>query len=338
MAKTVHRFLTLSAVFLLSCYQSFSQDYVEVCGVKWAKGNLTYDASSLGDEGFQTGWKLADEQWKTVFLGHSSTAESHPIDNSHLDHFNWGVVGDSVLDPTKRSLAPNRLGTVEIMGKVYIDDCVTEYNQADKFDNPNITYGDLAYWASRGRYKLPTVEHYNALIDEASQQYGYYLATPTDSVYGVLFTTPVGQRAVSFSPRAISQAEIDKGLFLPLNGSGRKNANFIGTRGYYASSNSYHIIGNFVVRGEVNLLRVGPEGAYWLAWSTSLGFLMRPVVCAEQGDVNEDGSVDVTDVILMLNRITGLGTGYINTFYGDTDKDGAISVNDVVNLINNIVR
>lgn len=38
-------------------------DYVEVCGIKWAKGNLLYDAINGGDNHFQTNWKLAPEQW-----------------------------------------------------------------------------------------------------------------------------------------------------------------------------------------------------------------------------------------------------------------------------------
>ena len=59
-------------------------DYVSVCGIKWARGNLQH----LGEE-----WKIADHQWEYFNYVDGNTGSSVTQSSSQMDHFNWGVCG-----------------------------------------------------------------------------------------------------------------------------------------------------------------------------------------------------------------------------------------------------
>jgi hypothetical protein len=52
------------------------------------------------------------------------------------------------------------------------------------------------------------------------------------------------------------------------------------------------------------------------------------------GDLNDDGEVDVLDVVILINIILGFDDP---TYAGDLNDDGAIDVIDVVLLVNIIL-
>lgn len=55
------------------------------------------------------------------------------------------------------------------------------------------------------------------------------------------------------------------------------------------------------------------------------------------GDVNDDGSVNATDVVGVISYIIGNPLGNFNENAADTNKDGMINVTDAVNLVNTIL-
>lgn len=57
---------------------------------------------------------------------------------------------------------------------------------------------------------------------------------------------------------------------------------------------------------------------------------------AKIGDVNGDGTVDVSDVTALINQI--LGTASFPTELCDLNADGVINVSDVTTLINKILK
>ena len=62
---------------------------------------------------------------------------------------------------------------------------------AETSDFAAALYGDIAYWATQGTWRLPTQAELQKLYNEASYQYGYYTTEDGKNVYGYLFTPPM---------------------------------------------------------------------------------------------------------------------------------------------------
>ena len=56
-----------------------------------------------------------------------------------------------------------------------------------------------------------------------------------------------------------------------------------------------------------------------------------------KGDVNLDGSVDISDVVLMVNYILGDSSLVNVPLYGDMNDDSSVDISDVVALVNIIL-
>ena len=226
------------------------KDYVKVCGIKWAKGNLVYDKNkayhstkSGVDDNFQTGWGLHDEQYKFINYNKGKGA-TYDNNANWFDHFNYGGIGrnakfwsGSMLPSEAEYLIsgkvwkgfetsdlgrdPNADGTklVELTG----DDRFTapDNNHYVKIDNEQLC-GDVAFWASKGKYRLPqksefqTISHFTS--GKAAIQYGYYKEGDV-TVYGILYTTPLGTRpAANKTDVEFDSADLECGLFIPKAG------------------------------------------------------------------------------------------------------------------------
>ena len=60
----------------------------------------------------------------------------------------------------------------------------------------------------------------------------------------------------------------------------------------------------------------------------------------EMGDVNMDGSVDVTDVVIVIDYVldsTDASAEYGVQTYGDMNSDGSVDISDVVAIVNKIL-
>lgn len=196
----------------------YHKDYVVVCGVKWARGNLVYDPDYSGDEGFREHWRIAPYQW--YFGGYDNTEKFAPYDEASgvkvRDHFIIGLLGtESFADPNVRetNTAAGTMYTAEKDRWGYYKNIV---------ETSNFNYaviGDVSYYESNGKYRLPNQDEYTLLTEKASYQYGYVVASNGTKVYGMLFTTPTGDRVTNLTEREITELELRDGLFLPACGN-----------------------------------------------------------------------------------------------------------------------
>ena len=247
------------------------KDYVKVIGVKWAKGNLVRDAQNSWhsvqegvDDGFQTGWGLHDEQWKYInwdgSLNQSGYTDRYTQNNnSYFDVFSWGGIGRQASYRSGR-LVPST-SNYDISCKVFwgyvntnLEKCRPENLEQLEGDacfsselasNGNSQYtkdgktaaiaGDVAYWASKGKYCMPKKGLLSALshhtTSKASFQYGKYVSGDV-TVYGYLYTTPLGDVVRSNEEVTFTDADLESGLFLPFTGrrSNRENGVIINQR------------------------------------------------------------------------------------------------------------
>lgn len=247
------------------------KDYVKVIGVKWAKGNLVRDAKNSWhsvqegvDDGFQTGWGLHDEQWKYInwdgSLNQSGYTDRYKQNNdSYFDVFSWGGIGRQASYRSGR-LVPST-SNYDISCKVFwgyvntnLEKCRPENLEqlegeacfsSELASNGNSQYtkdgkaaaiaGDVAYWASKGKYCMPKKGLLSALshhtTSKASFQYGKYVKGDV-TVYGYLYTTPLGDIVRSNEEVTFTDADLESGLFLPFTGrrSNRENGVIINQR------------------------------------------------------------------------------------------------------------
>ena len=86
----------------------------------WALGNLQHVEGST-DEGFQTDWRIAPEQWEYINCenaGASGKAVTFkPTDYTQYDHFNWGGIANPFLCAAEHP-AVAAVGT-DISGRMY---------------------------------------------------------------------------------------------------------------------------------------------------------------------------------------------------------------------------
>jgi len=206
------------------------EDCITICGVKWALGNLLYQSGSSA-KGFREGWKIADSQW---FYYHYNQAEAYNSNSkayngtnlrtdvaqeaSGFDHFNFGGISDSFTFNATSCAAPSVL-PFDIAGMMFTDQgCIAQTK-----DYESAKFGDLAYWASNGKYRLPTSSELKTLAENASVSFGYIktgeIVNGIDlKVWGMLFTNNDGTKVTDLTEKEFSNEDLKSGLFLPLAG------------------------------------------------------------------------------------------------------------------------
>lgn len=237
-------------------------DYVSVCGIKWARGNLQH----LGED-----WKIADHQWEYFNYVDGNNGLSISQSTSQMDHFNWGVCGANALTTSVSVCAKNV--SQDISGKMFTDEACT----AETSDFSSALYGDIAYWATQGAWRLPTQVELQKLYNEASYQYGYYMTGDDKNVYGYLFTSPKKSgRTTSIEARQITDAELVDGVFLPTTGCRIYSGNTVsdgGKNGYYWSSQYRSANSNYYAY----YLELQPTQIRWAGNACYYGRSVRPV-------------------------------------------------------------
>lgn len=255
-----------------------------VAGIYWAPGNLQYFEGGTG-EGFRTDWRLAPEQWHYVNCENAAASGKavtfKPTSyKPQYDHFNWGGIA-APFDAAAESSAVAAVGT-DIAGRMYTSqDCTaaTEDFEAAKF-------GDLAFWASNGKFRMPTQAEFKKLFEESYCQYGCYKVAEGKFVTGFLFTDPEeGQEpAVNDTEVEFTAEDLAKGLFLPKAGRRYNKTEYTvavqGTQGVYWTSES--ITGEGADQpcyGAVfSIQSAAIKYPYWnKAFNSTAGFSIRPV-------------------------------------------------------------
>ena len=218
------------------------KDFVKVCGIKWAKGNLQCYQNN-GDDGFQTGWRIAPTQWhhfnydlasNTVggntytYDDTKATEMSYQNGSSQFEHYNFGGLARNARfysSPGSNYMVTGR--DLDISGKIFKDsEGNVEATGEERFvdcgtftSNNSAIWGDLAFWASKGKYRTPTKDEISVLHNNSkvSKQFGYY-DTGDYKVWGVLFTASLGEQVVNTTDVELTDADLESGLFLPKAG------------------------------------------------------------------------------------------------------------------------
>ena len=209
------------------------KNYVKVCGVKWAKGNLQC-VQNEGDATFQNGWRLAPTQWHHLtYTDNKATATAYTYENNgtRFEHFNYGGIARQARLVDADSYIVEPASDLDISGKVYSDINATKevtrdaaFKEIDTFagTNHNELYGDIAYWASKGQFRLPKNTEMVKLHNVSDKLAGYYKTSDGAVVYGYLYRTPNPSRVNSSTNQEFTDADLESGLFLPK--AGRRGA------------------------------------------------------------------------------------------------------------------
>ena len=263
--------------------------YIEIGGVKWGKYNLQYTPGSK-TVGWKDGYHLAKNPWD-YFYTESSPMNLEPnvvkfpssnADNTKFDHFRWGDI--------------SKAHSFAYGDKDHYDSSVANIEKK----NSNNEYGDIAYYASKGDWRLPNAEEFKKLMENTTEYIGYYPSEAGD-VLGVLFVPDgfahgkiIGKNGqvvansnetgnipgfsgkkyqTSTIVRKFTAEEISKGIFFPAAGtftnysSGETNLNNAGRMGYYWTADCFNATQaksftfQFTTNGRVMFATVGNSNA-----------------------------------------------------------------------------
>lgn len=153
--------------------------WIDIHGIKWGRYNLQYDPS-VTEEGWVSGYSLTKNPWDYFYTEPSGLAGqgftmSTDFENAKFDHFRWGDIA-----------AAHNYG-YSGREKFYTG---TGNIQAQNISNNQ--YGDLPYYVSKGKWKLPTKAEFDDLMAHSGQYLGYYY-DGLNTVYGVLFDPTVAE-------------------------------------------------------------------------------------------------------------------------------------------------
>ena len=256
--------------------------FVEVAGIKWATGNLEYEKDTT-TEGFAAGWRLADGQYNFVHFG--STGDLTLTDYNKTNYFNFGGITDpfSCAKTSAISMAASE-PAFDFSAKMYTDQTCTTATT----DFAAAQYGDIAYWASNGKYRMPSATDFKTLWDNASRTLATYTVGAT-TIKGMYFFNPAaGEEPVvdSTNTKALDAEDLTVGMFLPLAGRAYNtteyNINKIGTQGVYRTSTVNTTSTADDTHGLIYRLHSLTEGAYWHAsFGATARYLIRPIYIAE---------------------------------------------------------
>lgn len=257
-----------------------------VADIYWATGNLEHWAGSTED-GFRPDWRLAPQQWHYGGCEKAGSAMKAvtwaPENYDQYSLFNFGGLGMDSMDNDPSHHVDIAPGT-SICGKMYTDrTCTVETSDFDA-----AKYGDIAFWASGGKYRMPSGEEINALLANASRQFGAVKVSDDNIIRGILFFDPAGEAPVFNDIEAeLTEADLAKGIFLPYSGR-RYNAqplqvNQLSNQGPYRSGEAFTSEGateGLVYGGVLHMLSAAPRNYPYFnaAFDARCGFAVRPVL------------------------------------------------------------
>ena len=279
--------------------------YIEIDGIRWGKYNLQYTPNSK-TSGWKDGYHLAKNPWD-YFYTESSPMNLEPnvvkfpssnADNAKFDHFRWGDISKA------HSFAYD--------DKDHYDTSVENIGKK----NSNNEYGDIAYYASKGDWRLPNAAEFESLMRNTTQYIGYYPSEAGD-VLGVLFvpdgvahgkiigkngqvvsSSNVNGNVAGFTGknyqnstivRKFTAEEISKGIFFPAAGTftnystGPTNLNNAGRMGYYWTADCFNATQaksftfQFTTNGRVMFATVGNSHADGILPPKNNMYSIRPI-------------------------------------------------------------
>ena len=275
---------------------------VNVAGIYWALGNLEYtkDGNSTTDD-FVKDWRIAPTQYHHFNM---ETTDASVTNTTYVNvaHFNFGGIGTDESGVC-RGFAPNAnyvvntTASFEFSGKMYTDQaCTTETtNYADA------KYGDIALWASKGQYRMPTAEEFENLYSKACRTeatYEYTTGENTFTINGTYFYNPAKGElpGVVSGTKAVTADDLKVGLFLPSSGRGynttSSNGNLtnINAIGIYRAATVHESSSTEEPYGVIYRVSKLTEGSYFYthnngthaAYGATARYAIRPVKVIKQ--------------------------------------------------------
>lgn len=231
--------------------------YIEIGGVKWGKYNLQYSTDTKVD-GWVDGYHLAENPWdyyttddiKTPLDGDRAPMKPNPFDpnNVQFDHFRWGDI-EKAYD-------------YRYAAKPHFWDTTNDISGVVKSDKE---YGDLATYASNGKWRLPKAQEFDKLMSNTAEYIGYYVNDKGNTIYGVLFDPNV--------PQNLKNKVVDKNNVV-IRTSNQAGKSFISNdrlrkfeKSDFESALFFPMAG--VYDDYNNLMKVGTGAGYWTSTSFS---------------------------------------------------------------------
>lgn len=227
--------------------------YIPINGVKWGKYNLQYTPNSK-TVGWKDGYHLAKNPWDYFY----TATCGYPLTESVLDdrvttlgeewdHFRWGDIVKA-HDYSVDSRGNYSLWTIagDINGKF----------------NSDKTLGDLAAYASDGKWQMPTAQQFSDMMSKTAESIGYFVDDNGNTIYGVLFDPNV--------------PDSKKGKILDKDGNIHTSSNTLTvfnrdqllrkfTKADFENALFFPMAGMYNEYGQSHLSKPGSQGAYWLA-------------------------------------------------------------------------
>jgi hypothetical protein len=254
--------------------------YVTVAGIKWATGNLEYDKDTTAD-GFAAGWSLTETQYSYIYMEQNGDL-TNLSNYDKTNYFNWGGIADpfSCAKTSAISMATSE-PAFDYSGKMYTDQACTVATT----DFAAAQFGDVAYWASNGKYRTPTAAEFQKLYDEACRTKATYTVGAT-TINGTYFYNPgegeVAGTAAAETIKVLSADDFTVGVFLPWSGRGYDGTEFnvykIGSQGVYRTSTVNSTSTTDATNGLIYRVQSLTEGAYYhKSYGATARYLIRPI-------------------------------------------------------------
>ena len=211
--------------------------YVEVAGVKWAKGNFIHYKDKATNKEY---WGVAPAQWwisryadqgqgdNGTVIGSQFFKENYKDDVNDIDLFRYGAIKEALnLTSDKGKSMPTNKGLVQ---KWYKGDGMLA---AETTDRSQAVTGDIVWYYTynnHNKYRMPQKSELEGLLNVNSWA-AYCYTDKGNKVYGMYFCDPKpGQTAVKATklnfkksfynlPDVTQEVRLGHGLFLPLNGN-----------------------------------------------------------------------------------------------------------------------
>ena len=220
----------------------YTHPYVEVQGVKWAKGNFVHLVN--GDPDFPDWhpeyWGVAPGQFYIAGGKASQFKQPYQQKATYMDLFRFGAIASALNLTSGDCMSGNK----SISKQLYTD----ASGQTTTTDTALAKYGDIVWFHTKNytqKYRMPSDAEMRALYEHANvkaarYRYSYGSGTnpETDYVFGLYFWTNHGEhgepRVQIFPTQQRDQYDdvtalvaFDKGLFLPFTGKRAVNSDMV---------------------------------------------------------------------------------------------------------------
>ena len=258
---------------------------VNVAGIYWALGNLEYEVDGTTDTGFAAGWRIAPTQYHHFYIG--TAGDKKNIGNyNKVAHFNFGGIEDS-FTITKASAISKATSdpAFDFSGKMYTDQTCTTVTT----NYAEAKYGDIAFWASKGKYRMPSKDDMEQLWTKACRTlatYNYGKDTEGNDIIinGTYFYNPAKGElpGVVDGTKEVTDNDLKVGLFLPWTGRYYNGTEYniykINSQAVYRTSTVNSTSTEEDTHGVIYRIQSLTEGAYYNAsFGATSRYAIRPI-------------------------------------------------------------